>query len=390
MLARTPVRFISAILFVLAMGFCRLGATPIDAAEPQTVDVFVNGTDGYPIYRIPSLICTPKGTLLAFCEARTGNDQSPTDMVLRRSADGGKTWLPMQVVVKAVPEAAMDPTPVVDRETGAVILVYDRWPEMPKDHEVGTFRRAPGLGRDSVTAWVTTSGDEGATWSTPIDITAMAKKPEWTEAGHGPGIGIQMRSGRLVIPCFENQPGSTIWGIYWNFSIYSDDHGKTWQLSDNEVGPGVNESQVVELTDGTLVLNMRSDGPKGCRIGATSKDGGKTWSAPFDVRELPDMCCQASMLRYTWADQQGGKSRILFCNPVKSGRNEGTVRLSYDEGKTWPVAKIIHKDYFGYSCLAAMPDGAIGCLYETEGCNKIAFQCFSLEWLTDGKDVWKP
>lgn len=375
----------SAILLILALSFGQLGATSLEAAEPPMVEVYANGVGDYPVYRIPSLICSPKGVLLAFCEARVGNDQSPTDMVLRRSLDGGKTWGPMEIVVKAVPDAAMDPTPVIDRETGEILLIYDRWPEMPPGAQLGVHKRAPGLGRDSITTWITTSKDEGATWSTPVDITAMTKKPEWTETLHGPGVGIQTRSGRLVIPCAEIKQVDGTWGTAWNFVIYSDDHGKTWQMSDNEVGPGVNESQVVELVDGTLLLNMRSDGNKGCRIGATSKDGGKTWSEPFDVPELPDTLCQASILRYSWPDQQGGKSRILFCNPVKAGRIEGTVRLSYDEAKTWPVAKVIHQGYLGYSCLTVLPDGEIGCLFETDGCRKIVFQRFSLDWLTDGK-----
>jgi sialidase-1 len=387
MTAKTAVQCVLVILSLLVVVIAGSAESRVEAAEPQTVEVFAGGVGGYPVYRIPSLICAPKGTLLAFCEARTADDQSPTDMVLRRSLDGGKTWLPMQVVVKTTPEAAMDPTPVVDRQTGEVLLVYDRWPETPKGHTAGdsTPHRAAGLGRNSITTWVTTSNDDGKTWSTPRDITATTKRPKWTETIHGPGVGIQTRSGRLVIPCAAMETGPC-----WNYAIYSDDHGKTWHLSDNEVGPGVNETQVVELSDGTLLLNMRSDDPrKQCRIGATSKDGGKAWSKPFDVRELPDTCCQGSILRYTWADGQGGKSRILFCNPVKQGRSEGTVRVSYDEGKTWPVAKMIYKDYFGYSCLTAMSDGAIGCLFETAGCGKIVFQRFSLDWLTDGKDSWK-
>ena len=358
------------------------------AAEPPKVDVFVNG-DGYRVYRIPSLICTPKGTLLAFCEGRSGNDQSPTDMVLKRSLDCGKTWLPMQVLVKAVPEAALNPTAVIDRTTETVVLVYDRWPKIPKGEKLGEHKRDPGLGRDSVTTWIMTSKDDGATWSTPIDITARAKKTEWTETGHGPGLGIQTRSGRLVIPCFETKPIGGKWGTSWNFIIYSDDHGKTWQMSENEVGPNVNESQVVELADGSLLLNMRSTRGKGCRAGAISKDGGKTWSKLFDIPELPDAGCQASLLRYTWPDAHGGKSRILYSKPATSDRHIGMVRLSYDEAKTWPVAKMICKDYFGYSCLTAMPDGTIGCLFETAGCYKIAFISFSLQWLTDGKDSLK-
>jgi sialidase-1 len=372
------------VLVIATLLILGLAGRQSEADEPPTVDVFTNGIDGQ-VFRIPSLICTPNGALLAFCESRAGGDQTPTDMVLRRSLDGGKTWQPIQVVVKAAPEAAMDPTAVIDRATRRVVLVYDRWPEMPKGHEAGdgTPHRAPGLGRDSVTTWVTTSSDDGATWSPPVDITAMTKRPEWTETVHGPGLGIQTRSGRLVIPCGQVRSN----GDWCDFTICSDDSGKTWQLSDNLVGPGVDEPQVVELADGTLLFNVRSARGKGCRAGATSKDGGKTWSELFDIPELPEPSCQASILRYTWADQQGGKSRILFCNPGTSqGRHTGTVRLSYDEGKTWPVARVVHKDYFGYSCLAVMPDGAIGCLFETAGCSKIAFLRFSLEWLTDGKD----
>ena len=111
---------------------------------------------------------------------------------------------------------------------------------------------------------------------------------------------------------------------------------------------------------------------KGCRVGARSTDGGKTWSELFDIRELPGPNCQASILRYTWADK-GGKDRILFSNPVKTGREAGTLRLSYDGGKTWPAAKVIRKDYFGYSCLAIMPDGDIGCLFEANKCRNIVF-----------------
>ena len=377
----------------LSWGTLLLAALRLDpacraAAEPPTVDVFVSG-DGYNAYRIPALVCTPKGTLLAFCEGRSGNDQSPTDMVLKRSIDGGKTWLPKQVIVKAVPESAMDPTALIDRTTEAVVLVYDRWPEIPEGEKLGEHRRAPGLGRDSITTWIMSSKDEGATWSTPIDITAMTKKPEWTETGHGPGLGIQTRSGRLVVPCFETRPVGGKWGTSWNFTIYSDDHGKTWQLSDNEVGPGVNESQVVELADGSLLLNMRSERGKGCRAGATSKDGGATWAALFDIPELADAGCQASLLRYTWADDRGGKSRILYSKPSTPDRHIGTVRVSYDEGNTWPVAKVVCEGYHGYSCLTAMPDGTIGSLFETAGCSKIVFTRFSLEWLTDGKDSLK-
>ena len=193
----------------------------------------------------------------------------------------------------------------------------------------------------------------------------------------------------VVIPCFETRPVGGKWGTSWNFIIYSDDHGKTWQMSDNEVGPNVNESQVVELTDGSLWLNMRTEHRKDSRAGATSKDGGKTWSDLCDIPELPDAGCQASLLRYTWPDRDGGKSRILYSKGATPDRRVGTIRVSYDEAKTWPVAKVVCEDYFGYSCLTAMPDGTIGCLFETANCSKITFTKFSLEWLTDGNDSLK-
>ena len=376
------------VLMTALLAILCLNGARVEAAEPEMVDVFVSGTNGYHTYCIPALIATPKGTLLAFCEGRKYRkiDEAPADLVLRRSIDGGKTWLPMQVIVKAVPEAAMDPTLVIDRDTGVIIMMYDLFPEYIKDTWPANYHRPSGLGRDSVTTWLATSSDEGATWSTPIDITAMAKKPEWTVTIHGEGLGIQTRSGRLVIPC--SALGQT-------FVNYSDDHGKTWKISDNGTGPSNCEVQMVELTNGTLLLNIRSGRRKGCRAGAISSDGGKTWGEMFDIPELPDEQstpgCHASILRYTWADQQGGRSRILFSNPASTqGRKNGTVRLSYDEAKTWPVAKVLNKDSFAYSCLAVLPDGTICCLFDHADWSKTIFARFSLEWLTDGKDSLKP
>ena len=343
---------------------------------PQHTDVFIGGQDGVHTCRIPSVIAAPKGTLLAFCEARkhTSRDQSPTDMVLRRSTDGGTTWLPMQVIVKALPDAAMDPCPVVDRSTGVVWLVYDRWPEGYQGS------KTPGTGMNAVTVWETHSSDEGATWSEPRNITAMTKKPAWTGVAHGPGVGIQTRSGRLVVPCNHYANNR------WAFVIFSDDHGATWQIG-GEVGPKMSESQVVQRADGSLMLNMRSYRGRHRRAVATSTDSGKTWSEIADAPALISPVCQASLLRYTLA-AGGGKNRLLFANPAsEKSRTHGTIRLSYDEGATWPVAKTLVPGGFAYSCLAVLPDGTIGCLYETEGYRRIRFARFTLEWLTDGEDA---
>lgn len=349
--------------------------TPRAESLPWHADVFVGGEDGYHAYRIPSVITTLKGTLLAFCEGRRDDirDQSPTDMVLKRSFDGGRTWQPLQRVVKAVPDAAMDPCPVVDRSTGAIHLVYDRWPEG------FSKRKTPGTGRDSVTCWVTTSRDDGATWSAPVDITATTKRSHWPGIAHGPGVGIQLRSGRLVVPCNEYADGCRC------LVIYSDDHGKTWRMG-GTTGPRMSESQVVELADGRLMINMRSNRGKHCRAVAFSSDAGATWSPIQDEPALIEPVCQGSILRYTPAAADG-KNRLLFCNPAHTtARVNGTVRLSYDEGRTWPIARTLVPGEFAYCCLTVLKDRTLGCLYETDHYHRIRFAGFTLEWLTKGND----
>ena len=365
-------------LSVLAFGGQNTADNPV--SKPEQSDLFVSGQEGYHTYRIPSVIVTQKGTVLAFCEGRKFrvNDASPTDMVMKRSFDDGRTWTPMQVVVKGVPDAIMDPCPVVDQTTGIIWLVYDRY---PKD-----FNDAAGFGMNSGTAWVMHSTDDGATWSAPVNITATTKRHEWSVIAHGPGVGIAMRCGRLVIPCYRSigpDPNTE-----YSFAIYSDDHGKSWHLG-GETGPMTNESQVVELADGSLMLNMRTSRKTGCRVMAISRDNGMTWSEPVDVPELIEPACQASILRYSWPDKDG-KSHILFCNPAcKDDRIKLTVRLSYDEGRSWPVSKLLYAGPSAYCCLAALKDGDIACLYEGGDKyqhEKIIFARFSLEWLTDGKD----
>jgi len=340
----------------------------------KQTDVFIAGQDGYHTYRIPSIIVTHKGTLLAFCEGRMSGaaDKSPTDMVLKRSLDNGKTWMPMQMVIRGVPDAVMDPCPVIDRTTGRIYLMYDRYPR-------GFKMSAAGWGMDSASAWVTHTDDDGQTWSEPINITKSTKKREWTQIAHGPGRGIQTQTGRLVIPCNCYD----IEGQQWAFAIYSDDHGDTWQLG-GEIGPRMSESQVVELADGCLVLNMRSYRERGCRAMAISRDGGITWTDPVDVPDLIEPVCQASVLLH---DTEAGRGTglSLFSNPASRDRTRMTIKLSYDEGRTWPVAGLIYAGPSAYSCLAVLSDGTLACLYERGESNpyeKIALAQFNIEWLT--------
>ena len=360
------------------------------AAAPLTQKaLFVQGRGGYNNYRIPALLTTQEGTLLAFCEGREGGDSSDIDLLMRRSEDGGQTWSPRQVVWDQGRNVCGNPCPVQDRDTGVIWLLLT-W----NDSTDSGRKLHNGTSKDTRRVYVCSSEDDGRTWSKPIEITATTKKKDWWWYATGPGVGIQLRQGphkgRLVIPCDHTSKNG-----FASHVIYSDDHGKSWQLG-GLVSGGCNECQVVELADGMLMLNMRiQENGQGKRGIATSTDSGRTWSELRLDPVLVEPVCQASFLRYTLASSDS-RNRLLFSNPAsapppgqsRADRVKMTVRLSYDEGKTWPVSRLLHDGPSAYSCLAVLPDGDIGCLYEggKTRYGEIVFARFSLEWLTDGKD----
>lgn len=367
-------RLIRHWVFVILSSFV-LSHSSLRAAEPEQVDVFVAGKDGYHTYRIPAVIVTPKGTVLAFCEGRKKgtSDTGDIDLLLKRSFDGGKTWQAQQLVWDDGPNTVGNPCPVIDRSTGTIWLPLTR--NLGGDTEK---KIEDGTSKGTRTIWVTKSTDDGATWAKPVEITATAKDPKWTWYATGPGCGIQLKSGRLVIPCDHRIGGSRAMRSH---VLISDDHGATWKLG-GVLGEKTNECQVIEREDGSLLLNMRSYHGKDRRAVATSKDGGLTWSEVKLDEALVEPVCQASLLRYP------GKGRVLFANPASTKREKMTVRLSSDDGATWPVAKLLHAGPAAYSALAVLPDGAVGCLYERgrkSAYETITFARFPLEWLTDGK-----
>lgn len=349
---------------------------------PEQTDLFIGTQGGYQSYRIPALVTTQRGTVLAFVEGRKDSsaDHGHNEILLRRSLDGGKTWTPPQLVARDGTNALNNPTAVVDRDTGTIWLVLIRTStkKYKNDDEV-----AKAKGRIS-DMWTLHSTDEGATWIGPADITASVNRPNWNRIVPGPGVGIQLRSGRLMIPC-----NHVIANVAFNHVIYSDDHGKTWRLGGSTEG-NTDENQIVELTDGTLLLNIRNYREKGHRGLSMSKDGGLTWSKITSDPTLIEPVCQASFIRYT-ESPQCMKNRLLFSNPASATeRIKLTVRVSYDEGKTWPVAKLLNSGPSGYSCLTVLPDMKIGCFYERgerSSIDKVTFARFSLEWLTDGADA---
>jgi len=356
----------------------------------EETDVFVGGQDDINTFRIPSIICTKKGTVLVFCEGRRDNshDGSPTHLVLKRSLSNtvpmippqhsvtenrsrqrNMTWQPMQILIQSKKgEAYMNPVPLIDKYDGTILLLLNK---------CSSWSDAENAGKGVTEVWFIKSADEGATWTEPVNITR-----DVGNIALGPGIGIQLKDGSLVVPVYD--------GI-----IYSDNHGKKWKAGNNTTAP-VNECQVVELTEGSLMLNTRSY-PK--RIITISKDKGNSWGAPYKDSTLTDSKlwggCQASFIRYTRQDEGSDKNRLLFANPADSlYRFDMTVRISYDEGKTWPIAKIIKKGTGAYSSLTILPDGSIGIVYETGNYNnditeynaRLSFARFNLEWLTGGKD----
>ena len=338
-------------------------------SEPDFVDVFFHGKEGYHTFRIPALIVTRDGTLLAICEGRktSSADHGDVDLVLKRSNDGGKNWGPVELIYEEGGDKKItigNPCPVVIRETGEIWLPFTR---------------------DNDDVFVASSSDDGRTWSKPRKITADVKKPNWNWYATGPGNAIQLErgkfKGRLVIPCDHRVKGKPRREATRSHVFYSDDHGHSWKLG-GVTDFLMNECAVVELSDGTLMLNMRNYRRTGRRAVSFSADGGMTWSPCRDDPTLVEPVCQASLISDENPDD--GKLRLLFSNPAStSGRHHLTVRMSTDEGKTWPDSRLLYMDSAAYSCLAALPCGDVGILFERDGYQRITFSRFKPDWITD-------
>ncbi|MFM9961264.1 MAG: exo-alpha-sialidase [Planctomycetaceae bacterium] len=347
-------------------------------AEPTSTDVFVGGQDGYFAYRIPALLTTKPGTLLAFCEGRKTSlsDDGDNDLVLRRSSDNGQTWLKLQLVHEEGGDAIItvgNPCPVIDPATGRIWL---------------------SMNRKNGRVLLTHSDDDGVTWSKVRDITDSASKPGWGWYAMGPGVGIALERGphrgRLIIPANHRETTDRS-GPSASHIIYSDDHGETWKLGGN-VGLHTNECQLVETVAGDgseLLINMRNhwarSGKKpelaGRRLISRSRDDGLTWTEPTRDEALVEPTCQASLIRYSWpTDSQ--RSTLLFANPDHpSKRKQMTVRVSHDEGRTWHTSKLIDPGSSGYCCLTRLKDGRVGLLYERDNYLRLTFVTFTLDWL---------
>ena len=328
-------------------------------------DVFVSGEEGYHTFRIPAVIRTQKGTLIAFCEGRKlgRSDSGDIDLVFKRSFDNGQSWTPLKVLWDDGTNTCGNPCPVIDRSSGDIVLPLT-W-NHGDDREDAIKNRQ---GKDTRRVFLSRSSDDGQTWQSPLEITSQAKKPDWTWYATGPGVGIQVKRGahrgRLVIPCDHNElvDGDS---VRRSHCIYSDDGGLSWKMSE-PLESKTNECAIAELSDGMLLLNMRSYHGKNLRAVSQSRDGGESWLGVTLDPELVEPVCQASLIALS-------DGRLAFSHPNSVKRENMTVKVSSDDGKSWPISMQIYEGSSAYSSLVELSEGGIGLLYERDNYKKIVF-----------------
>ena len=328
---------------------------------------------GVSCYRIPAIVTAPNGDLVVSIDERvtTCADlkwSKDINIVILRSTDNGKTWSEIETVVDyPFGQSASDPSMIVDHETKEIFLFFN-FMDLDKERNVYYLK-------------VMKSADNGISWSDPMDITSQISKTGWHKDFKfiTSGRGIQTRSGKLLHTMVNLESGLHLFG--------SDDHGVSWYLIDTPIVPG-DESKVVELADGTWMVNSRVDKDQNMRFVHTSKDEGKTWISRADST-LIDPSCNASIIRYTSVNDEYDKNRLLFSNAKSINERENmTVRISYDEGLSWSEGKTIYTGESAYSTMTFLQNGDIGLFFEKDDHKENVFVSFSLKWLTDGKDMF--
>ncbi|HNR07227.1 MAG TPA: sialidase family protein [Saprospiraceae bacterium] len=365
-------------------------------AQIDPIPVFVSGQDGHRSYRIPAILSLPDGQLLAFCEGRVSGsgDFGDINIVMKRSPDQGKTWSAMQTVVNYDSLQAGNPAPVVDlldpvNPGGRLFLFYNTG----NNHE-NEIRKGNGLRE----VWYITSTDGGQTWSQPINITAQVHRPiksevnseyrfkeDWRSYANTPGHAIQIGSGkyrgRMYIAANHSQGDpKPHFEDYFAHGYYSDDHGKSFVLSESIPIPGSNEATAAELSGDGLLMNIRNQkGDVKARIVARSRDGGSTWDTVYFDANLPDPVNEGALLNL---GKTGKRHRLAFSNAADTlHRNRLTLRISRDEGKSWYKNILVDavsgeqaRDHTAYSDLVKLDRKTVGILYERRGYSQIVFR----------------
>ncbi len=384
-------------------------------AEPRLDkhNIFTAGEGGYDVYRIPGIAVTAKGTVLAYCEARelpekrVGADWAKIDILLRRSTDGGNTWSAPRKIVTPPADIQLNPIALEHGYSQTDALTQNNAVAIV-DHKTASLHFLYCL--EYARCYYMRSDDDGLTFSEPVDITgtfeAFRSEYDWKVIATGPGHGIQLRTGRLLVPVWLST--GTGGGAHRPSAvsvIHSDDHGKTWERGEMVVGHpelvNPSETVAVELADGRVMLNIRHEtlnreARTRFRAVSISPDGVDEWSPIRLDKLLPEPICMASILRLT-NEEDFAKNPILFANPHNAKTTERrnlTLKLSPDEGQTWPLVKVLEAGRSGYSDLAMGKDGTIYCFYERGSFDKhhhnTAHLCvarFNLEWLNDGNEL---
>lgn len=385
------------LLVILTVSCC----FTVVCAQYKKIPVFISGHEGHKSYRIPAIIDLPNGDLLAFCEGRVNGagDFGDIDIVMKRSADKGKTWSAIHTIVNYNNLQAGNPAPVADLTDpafpgGRLFLFYNTG----NNHE-GEVRKGKGLRE----VWYITSADGGYTWSDGINITTQVHRPnqphvnpqynfkeDWRHYANTPGHAIQLAAGkykgRIYVAANHSAGEPADDGTdYRAHGFYTDDHGKTFHLSEDVRIAGGNEAMATELSGNRLMMNIRNQrGDIKKRIITLSSDGGATWDTTYFDNNLPDPVCEGSILTMGYKD---GKAVIAFCNAADTTRRDNlTLRISTDEGKTWIKNYVIAKaatnkndDYAAYSDLVQLKKNKIGLLYEFDDYRQIVFTVVATE-----------
>ncbi|ASO20034.1 sialidase-1 [Actinoalloteichus hoggarensis] len=367
---------VSAVALGAAGAWTATGSTAPAASAPAATAVYTSGTDGYDTFRIPAIVRAPGGDLLAFAEGRRdgGGDSGDIDLVLKRSSDDGATWGELIVVGDNGPNTFGNPSPVVDPESGRIVLLSTHNGGDVTETEIRSGDIDPA---DSRRVWVQHSDDDGRTWSEPREITEDVKLPDWRWYATGPVHAIALRegphAGRLIVPANHSDSppeGSADIGTedryYGAHLLYSDDGGATWSIGALEsTADGVingNETTVAELPDGRLYVNTRNQNgtAPGNRAAAYSGDGGASLDAP--LRPVPDLV--APIVQGSTLQVQDGP--LLFAAPGSASRRERlTVRGSTDGGVTWSDGAVLSEAPAAYSDLVPLTGDEVGVYYET-------------------------
>ena len=343
-----PLSSLSLALLILLTPF-----QSVLSVEPKIGPVrplFRAGDKGVNTYRIPALIRAKNGDLIALADARHVNAQDlnrkkPIDIAIRRSADNGKSWSPIELVYD-FPEgtSASDPSIVLDRDTGSLFCFYNVW----------EYRKRPGVYQH----FVQESRDHGKSWLSPRNITADLRRPEWHEKSFvfiTSGNGTQLRDGTLLHTMVHVGKNVVLFG--------SRDHGRSWGPVGTPASPG-DECKVIELKDGRWMINTRVNGA-GTRWVHLSDDCGKSWISHRE-KQLPDPGCNAALLRF--------RDKLLFLNADSPDRRHNlTLKMSRDEGKSWSRGWVIEPLGAAYPDMAVLSDREIGILFETAGYRTISF-----------------